>query len=436
MRVLWFAGACGYVSEGQSPTRNNGRGYNGGGWMSSLLNEMKKQKGVEIGVCFAMDGQPFKVVQDSVAYYPFPNHRKPWKDKILDIIYYKHPERDRILWSQYEEWFKRVTADFKPDIIHIFGSELYLGLATFVAPCPVVLHVQGILSLSIYIWFPSGVSKRSYLLQDWNPKRIYDRFQLYTYWQRSCYREQEVLCHTTHVIGRTHWDKLATEILNPSRVYHYGGEILRPEFYEEHKREIPVRLTIVTTSSSPMYKGFDYVMQTANVLKNVMHLDFDWHVYGNVDPTFHQQFTGLRHDALNIRLMGVATALELCEAISHATAYFQPSYIENSPNSVCEAQILGVPVVATNVGGTSSLIEEGITGFLIPTNDPYTAAYRIAQLHSNCQMNDTIGHNSRVAALQRHDRKRIINELMNTYREFIDGTERCDHRSVECNRCW
>ena len=419
MKVLWFAGSCGYFPETTGTAAGHGTGYNGGGWMPSLLNEVKKQEGMELGVCFAMDGQPFKAIQDNINYYPFPNHKKPWKDKVLDILYYKHPERDRVLWSQYEGRFKQVIDDFKPDIIHIFGSELYFGLATFVATCPIILHIQGILSLSIYTWFPSGVSKRSYIFQDWNPKHIYNRFQLYVYWQRSCYREQEVLKHTKHVIGRTHWDKLATEMLNPDRIYHYGGEILRPEFYKEHNRLIPKKFTIVTTSSSPMYKGFDYVLQIANVLKNVMHLDFVWQVYGNVDPKFHQKFTGLRYEELNIKLMGVASAIELCNAISNATVYFQPSYIENSPNSVCEAQILGVPVVATNVGGTASLIEEGKTGFLVPTNDPFTAAYRICQIANDESLNYSIGKLARAAALKRHDRDSIVRELLSTYQEML-----------------
>lgn len=416
MRVLWFATSCGYHPVGG----NVPKGYNGGGWMPSLLNEVKKKEGIQIGVCFAMDGQPFKVEQDNISYYPFHNHKKLWKDKVLDFIYYKNPKRDSILWDQYVEQFKKVIDDFKPDIIHIFGSELYLGLATFVAPCPVVLHVQGLLSLYIYTWYPAGVSKSSYLLQDWNPKHIYYRFQLYTYWLRSCYREQQILRHIKHVIGRTHWDKLATEILNPNRIYHYGGEILRGEFYEEHERVIPEKLTIVTTSSSPMYKGFDYVLQTANILKNKMHCDFEWLVYGNVNPSFHQKFTGLHYQDLNIKLMGVASASTLCDSLSKATVYFQPSYIENSPNSVCEAQMLGVPVVATNVGGTASLIDEGKTGFLVPTNDPYTAAYRINQIAKDNVLNRKIGQKSRDVALERHDREKIVKDLITTYYSIIE----------------
>lgn len=417
MRVLWFTNTpCNYLSG------NNG-GYNGGGWLSSLESELVKRNDIELGICFCQNGQPFKIEQDGVAYYPVPRHRKKFSDKIIDIIRYKDVGRDGILWEHYKDVFKRAIEDFKPDIIQIFGSELYMGLATFVAPCPVILHVQGLLSLSIYIWFPSGVSKLSYLFQDLNIKKIYDRFQLYVYWQRSCYREQQVLRHTRHVIGRTHWDKLATEILNPERVYHYGGEILRKEFYQEHERAIPRRLTIVTTSSSPMYKGFDYVLQTANVLKNVMHRDFEWLVYGNVDPAFHQKFTGLRHEELNIRLMGVASASELCHTISNATVYFQPSYIENSPNSVCEAQILGVPVVATNVGGTASLIQEGETGFLVPTNDPYTAAWRIIQLCDDVVLNQRVGRQSQAMAQKRHHKDEIVTSLINTYQEITKSSD-------------
>ena len=412
MRVLWFTNTpCNY------PSGNNG-GYNGGGWLSSLESELVKRDNVDLGICFCQNNQPFKVEQNGVTYYPVPRHRKKLSDKIIDIIRYKDVRRDEVLWDHYKDVFKSAIDDFKPDVIQIFGSELYMGLATFVAPCPVVLHIQGILSLTIYIWFPSGVSKQSYLLQDWNPKHIYDRFQLYVYWRRSCYREQEVLRHTKHVIGRTQWDELATKILNPERVYHYGGEILRKEFYEEHERVIPDKLTIATTTSSAIYKGFDYVLQTANILKNVMHLDFEWLVYGNVNPTFQQKFTGLRYRDLNIHLMGVASAATLCEAISGATVYFQPSYIENSPNSVCEAQMLGVPVVATNVGGTASLIIEGQTGFLVPTNDPYTAAYRIAQLYDNNELNQRMGGAARNAAIIRHDRQKIVSDLVETYKQI------------------
>jgi glycosyltransferase involved in cell wall biosynthesis len=56
------------------------------------------------------------------------------------------------------------------------------------------------------------------------------------------------------------------------------------------------------------------------------------------------------------------------------------------------------------------------TGFLIPTNDPYTAASRIVQISNNEELNTTIGHQAKEIALKRHDTKTIVDELLNTYR--------------------
>ena len=83
MRVLWFTNnSCNYKASG---------GYHGGGWMSSLqdiIQSYDKEK-VELGISFCMDGQPEKMVQEDVTYYPVPSHTKPIKDKILDLIRYR-----------------------------------------------------------------------------------------------------------------------------------------------------------------------------------------------------------------------------------------------------------------------------------------------------------------------------------------------------------
>jgi glycosyltransferase involved in cell wall biosynthesis len=95
--------------------------------------------------------------------------------------------------------------------------------------------------------------------------------------------------------------------------------------------------------------------------------------------------------------------------------YFHSSYIDNSPNSLCEAQILGLPVVATYVGGIPSLIAEGETGYLVPANDPYQAAYHILQLYKNPALNRKMGERAKEIAKVRHDKMRIIQQIMNVY---------------------
>lgn len=57
-----------------------------------------------------------------------------------------------------------------------------------------------------------------------------------------------------------------------------------------------------------------------------------------------------------------------------------PSLSEGSPNVALEAMALGVPVLATNVGGTPEIIEHEITGWLVPPGDPVALAQTMADV--------------------------------------------------------
>ena len=132
-----------------------------------------------------------------------------------------------------------------------------------------------------------------------------------------------------------------------------------------------------------------------------------------------EKHTGLKHEKLNINLKGVASAEVLRDSLLKSTLYFHSSYVENSPNSVGEAQLVGVPVVASRVGGTDSMVEHGKTGFLYPVTDPYMAVYYIKRLIDNQEENVAIGKAAKEVALVRHDKKKIITELIRTYCKII-----------------
>ena len=411
MKVLWFTNTpCNYQKH---------IGYGGGGWLTALQDELCKIKDISLGVSFCMDGQTSKVEQDETIYYPVPYFRKSIKDKILDIINYDDITRDEIAWPYYISQFKRIIKDFKPDVIEVFGSELYIGLATIAAKelnVPCSLHIQGILSLSIYL-IP-GLSRLQYIFNNGITKS-FNNFQYLNYWKRSCHREKTLLKAVPHLIGRTNWDHRAMKILAPQAQYHYGGEILRPEFYGYSERTIPTKTIITTIISDATYKGFDLLLKIADILKNQVKHDFVWNVFGNINSKLAEHLTGINHSHVNVHLRGIATAQEIREALLTSTLYCHTSYIENSPNSIAEAQMLGIPIVATNVGGTSSLVEDGKTGLLFPATDPYMAAYHIKELIENHKLNIEIGNNACEKARLRHDKKEIVNQLIETYNEMI-----------------
>lgn len=84
-----------------------------------------------------------------------------------------------------------------------------------------------------------------------------------------------------------------------------------------------------------------------------------------------------------ITFLGKLTAEEMCENYKQANVFVSPSTIENSPNSVCEAMMIGTPVVSSYVGGIDSFIRHGENGYLYQYDAPYMLAYYIEKVFEN-----------------------------------------------------
>ena len=68
-----------------------------------------------------------------------------------------------------------------------------------------------------------------------------------------------------------------------------------------------------------------------------------------------------------------------------------PSYREAQGLTILEAMALSRPVVASNVGGIPEMVEDGVTGLLVPPHDPTALAAAIVRLLTNHPLADTLG---------------------------------------------
>jgi glycosyltransferase involved in cell wall biosynthesis len=109
----------------------------------------------------------------------------------------------------------------------------------------------------------------------------------------------------------------------------------------------------------------------------------------------------------------------LVNVLTEADLFVHPSNIENSPNSVCEAQLLGIPIVATNAGGVSSLVKDEDDGLLVAPRDVYAMASKIARLLNNPQETDMLSKKGRLHALERHNPNMIVENLFKIYKELL-----------------
>jgi glycosyltransferase involved in cell wall biosynthesis len=88
------------------------------------------------------------------------------------------------------------------------------------------------------------------------------------------------------------------------------------------------------------------------------------------------------------------------------------SRTEGFPMVVLEAQALGVPVVATDAGGTAEALRDGRTGYLVPCGDSRALAARLAQLLLDAGLRRTIGREARRFALNTFGLDRMATELL------------------------
>ena len=406
IKVLWFTN----TSSNYKPDDNI---YNGGGWYSSLEKELNAKINIKLAISFFGQGEPFNSEINGVSYYPISINQS-LKSKL------KRFRNDKEQYKSYISEMLNIVNDFNPDLIHIFGSEQMFGLLSLYSKIPIIIHMQGLMNPNLNTFFPPSYSLFDLLLKD---KFFLKNFNNYKGFKKAAKTENVILSNCKFFMGRTEWDYRISKLYSPNSKYFYCSEILRKEFYlckPWNNRNLGKVIQITSTISSPMYKGADLILKTAQILKTKTNLNFEWNVFGINDMNLAEKKTGINSKEVSVQVKGVISSTDLCDYLTKSHCFFHSSYIDNSPNSICEAQIIGVPVISTNVGGISSLIEHKKSGLLFPSNDPYSGASLIIQIVDDPKFSQNISNNSRRIALKRHNKDIIIKDLMKAYKSIID----------------
>lgn len=418
MRVL-------FLSASNPFPKANAFAYGGGGWITSLIRLVKNNTEVKLGVVYATNSQNERYNIDDIKLFPvYIKSLSVWGKLRLYYGDYKHQHFD-----DYINGAQKAIENFRPDIIHLFGLEGKFAHILGHAHCPIVCHLQGILPPIANAFFPSGMSKSSLLwpfsVREWILRNGY----LYSKKSIQINGEEEILLfhELQYAMGRTEWDYEVSQLLAPKSKYFHVDEVLRQPFYDNAGKwqvRNNGKLAIVSTLSETIYKGLDLVLKTAKLLKEETSLDFEWNVIGiGTDSNFVKFFErnyGIKSSDVNINYLGVKKPDEIIQILLNATVYVHTSYIDNSPNSVCEAQMIGCPVIATNVGGVSSLVKDGKTGFLVPANAPFELTYKLKTLANDAAMQKKLSDNEKTAAAKRHDKQTIAKQLIDTYKAIVN----------------
>ena len=107
-----------------------------------------------------------------------------------------------------------------------------------------------------------------------------------------------------------------------------------------------------------------------------------------------------------------------------ATLVAVPSHSEGSPNVVLEAMAAGLPVVATAVGGVPEILEEGVTGRMVPPRNPQAMAQAMLQILSDEELRRRLGTAARSRAESSHTPEAYRRALVEFYQNTLASLPR------------
>lgn len=421
MRILWFTNhLLPEVAKAinDEPTVNEG-------WLVGMIKNLSDiDSKDEITVCCPKNGikNIISGQQDQYKYVVYPlTKEKVCYDVNLHAV------------------IEKILNKIRPDIVHIMGTEFPHSYSVIEACNTVglidhtVISIQGLVSVYERHYcegLPMAVrfigSLRDVL------KRTSIEHERYLMKFRGTY-EVLAIKSCKHIIGRTHWDKICTSIINPKREYHFNNEILRPSFYQgEWNLERCDKYTLFISQASYPIKGFHYALEALNiVLARYPHCKL--YVAGSSMLKEKEFWPAWRRTSYENYLFKIIQKHNLrehivfCGSLSEermkerylkSHIFISASTIENSPNSVGEAMILGVPTISSFVGGVDDLLINKEEGFLYQSTAPYMLAGYICELFENDALANKMAKKAREHALLTHDPQKNARDLLSIYEKI------------------
>lgn len=420
MKILWLVNIIfPYPAEKMGLKKNVF-----GGWLLSSLNSLSHNNEVEkIAVVATYVGKQFyKIDDEKISYYVVPTKSLTKFNRHL------------------ENSFKNIIDEFNPDIIHINGTEFPHSLSMINASggkVKTITSIQGLV-YKYFNYFMAEIPSKDVIFNI-TLRDIIRHNNLYgqrkDFLKRGKY-ELEALKRSDYIIGRTSWDKACINDITDVKKYRFCNESLREVFYQG-KWDINKinRNTIYISQASYPIKGFHKVLLAISILKkdypdivvkvagaNIIKRDnyIERLKIAGYGKYLIKLIKKLKLEE-NIEFIGLQSDKQVHDLLLKSHVFVQASSIENSPNSLGEAMLLGVPIVASYVGGTADMLKDKEEGLLYPFSESEMLAKYIKDIFSNDELAVSLGNNAQKHAKITHSLDYNSKKLFDIYKEVVNN---------------
>jgi glycosyltransferase involved in cell wall biosynthesis len=416
MRVLWFTN----IIMPELDEKLGRKTQVTGGWMPALLDVLRGEEGIELAVatrvrgCHPSSGYSIK----GVTYFCLPGAKGRTHKAATDLA----------------EPCRRVISAFAPDVIHLHGTEDMYGLAVNAdsGERPVVVSIQGLIHVCKE-HVGGGIGLRTALAAGHHGFLVWLRYLLQEReWANRGRVEQHIIRTHQSFIGRTAWDRAHVRAVNATAQYFHCWELLRaPFFAAEWSQDSRKPHTIFCTSALSPLKGFHVLLSSAAMLRGefpnleIRVAGAPWNAKSG--KGYYGRYIRAQIDRLglssNVTALPALGPADVANELVRAHAFVLPSFMENSPNSLAEAMLVGTPSITSFVGGVPSMVSDGETALAFPSGDAAYLAHNLRRIFADDLLARSLSSASRAVAQGRHGAGTVCATQMAIYRDLI-GTGR------------
>ncbi|MGB4581284.1 MAG: glycosyltransferase [Coriobacteriia bacterium] len=319
--------------------------------------------------------------------------------------------------------------DFRPDVIHVWGTEFTnaLDVMDVAGNTPVVVFIQGVMRSLVRHKY--GDMRLTELIGGvgWQDKlRSLGYLVRYQQMVRQQRYEEETVRRSNGIITDSEWcDAQYTWLSSQVVSYRQSLPVAQPFLTQRWTYDKCHPNQLVCVAGATPYKGIHTVLEAVRLVRTRIP-DVRLVVPGDMlerSPyvAFLKRYMQAHDIAAHVRLVGRLDSAGMATEMLQSNIMVMPSCVENHSSTLREAMYLGLPSISAVVGSTAELIQHRQTGMLYRYGESEVLASQIERVLNSPSLARSLGSGAFDSIRVQHPTDRIGSDLVQVYEDVMQA---------------